>query len=271
MRMKFKDRRAFERRGEDFLDFARFYLSEAFPNPDRKGCPPDDALRSLAFNPTEGEPALTEHMAACSPCFTRYGELLAELKSQREREKRFTWTSISVWTKAHPVLVGTAALCLLLIAIGVGFLIRTRQPNTPPTDAHRKPNPTEPRNPTVAYLPFNLDLSTLSPIRGSESPATGAQRRIPVPSSPLHLTLTLPLASPDGRYDLKLTVEGRTFWSKPAQAHLQKGKTLVEVDADFTQIRSGDYSLEVRSSTDIGFVQLVSIRAASAPSAEQKP
>src|SRR5438093_6878325 len=124
MRLKFKDRRAFERRGNDFLDFARSYLSEAFPNPDRQGCPPDAALRSLAFNPTDGEPAVTEHLAACSPCFTRYGELLAELKSQAEREKRFSWGRILVWTSAHPVLVWTAALCLLLIAIGVGYLIR---------------------------------------------------------------------------------------------------------------------------------------------------
>ncbi len=272
MRLKFKDRRAFERRGNDFLDFARSYLSEAFPNPDRQGCPPDAALRSLAFNPTEGEPAVTEHLAACSPCFRRYGELLTELKAQREQEKRFSLDRIPVWTKAHPVLAGAAALCLLLIAIGVGFLLRgIRQPNTAPIDAHRKPNPTEPRNPAVAYLPFGLDLRTLSPTRGSESPATGTKRRVLVPSSPLHLTLTLPLASPEGRYELKLTAQDQTFWSKPARAHLQKGKTLIEVDADFAQIRAGNYSLEVRSSTGIRFVQLVSIQNASPPSAEQKP
>src|SRR5436309_12979106 len=120
MRMKFKDRRAFERRGKDLLDFARTYLSEAFPNPDRQGCPSDTALRSLAFNPTEGEPAVTEHLAACSPCFRRYGELLAEFKSQQEKVKGFIWDRISVSTKAHPVLVGNAALCLLVHAIGVG-------------------------------------------------------------------------------------------------------------------------------------------------------
>ena len=39
--------------GEDgeLLAFARFYLSEAFPNPERTGCPPDDTLRLLAFRP----------------------------------------------------------------------------------------------------------------------------------------------------------------------------------------------------------------------------
>src|SRR2546421_12512767 len=141
MRVRFKDSRAFERGGKDLLDFARSYLSEAFPNPDRQGCPTDAALRSLAFNPTEGVSGLTEHLASCSPCFRRYGELLAEFKSQKEKEKGFIWDRISVWTKAHSVLVGTAALCLLLMAIGVGYLLRgTRQPNAPPIDAHRKPN-----------------------------------------------------------------------------------------------------------------------------------
>src|SRR5207244_5396797 len=79
----------------------------------------------------------------------------------------------------------------------------THFPYTTLFRSHRKPNPTEPRNPAVAYLPFGLDLTTLSPIRGSESPATGTRRRVLVPSSPLHLTLTLPLASPEGRYELK--------------------------------------------------------------------
>src|ERR1700745_3107820 len=120
MRLRFKDGRAFERGGKDLLDFARSYLSEAFPNPERRGCPPDAALRSLAFNPTESQSGVTEHLASCSPCFRRYGKLLTEFKSQKEKEKGFIWDRISFWTKAHPVLVGTAALSLLLIAIGVG-------------------------------------------------------------------------------------------------------------------------------------------------------
>ena len=271
MKMNFRDRRGFETKGKDLLDFARSYLSEAFPNPDRQGCPPDAVLRSLAFNPTEGKPAVTEHLASCSPCFRRYGELLAESKSQKEKEKGFTWDRISVWTKAHPVLAGTAALCLLLIAIGVGFFLRgIRQPNAPPIQTNRRPNPTEPRTPTVAYSPFGLDLSSLSPIRGSEPP-TGTQRRVLVPNSPLDLTVTLPLASPEGRYELKLTSETRTFWSKTAQAHLQKGKTLIQVQADFRQIQVGNYSLEVRSSTGIRFIQPISIQAAPPKGGEQKP
>jgi hypothetical protein len=268
MRMRIKDRAALEKKNKELLDFARSYLPEAFPNPDRQGCPPDAALRSLAFNPRESEPTVTEHLATCSPCFRSYSELLGELKSQPRVEPRLSFTRISAWSKAHPVLAGTAALCVLLIVIGVGLLLHG--PNTPPMDTHRTPNPTEPLNPTVAYSPFSLDLSALSPVRGSES-ATGTQRRVPVPSSPLDLTLTLPLASAEGHYDLRLTAGSETVWSKSAQAHLLRGKTLIKVEADFRPIRTGNYNLEVQSSTGIRLVQPVSIQGASRKSGEQKP
>jgi hypothetical protein len=124
-------------------------------------------------------------------------------------------------------------------------------------------------NPEVAYSPFSLDLSALSPVRGAES-ATGTQRRVPVPSSPLDLTLTLPLASPEGHYDLRLTAGSETVWSKSAQAHLLKGKTLIQVEADFRQIRTGNYNLEVQYSTGIRLVQPVSLAAALPNSMEQK-
>ena len=108
MRLSMKDRRALKKNERAFLDFARSYLSEGFPNPDREGCPPDDALRSLAFNPGSSQLEVTEHLAACSPCFRRYSELLDELKA-RQQAAESNWSRISVWSKAHPVLAGTAA------------------------------------------------------------------------------------------------------------------------------------------------------------------
>ena len=95
--------------------------------------------------------------------------------------------------------------------------------------------------------------------------------RATVPRSPLDLTLTLPLASPEGPYDLKLTSGGRTFWSKSAQARLQEGKTLIQIEADFRQIPTGNYDLEVQTSTGIRLVQPVSIQAALPNSGEHNP
>src|SRR5712691_264260 len=114
MRIRIKNRAALETKKRELLDFARTYLSNAFPNPDRQGCPPDAALRSLAFNPRGGEPTVTEHLAACSPCFRRYSAFLAELKAQQKAESASS-TRISAWSKAHPALASTALACALLI------------------------------------------------------------------------------------------------------------------------------------------------------------
>jgi hypothetical protein len=271
MRIRIKERRVFEEKEKELLDFARSYLSEAFPNPDRQGCAPDAALRSLAFNPKESEPTITEHLAGCSPCFRRYTELLAQLKSQRAAEERLPWKRISAWSRAHPLQVGAALVCALFIALGASLLlIRARVPNTPALDAHRAPTPVQPVNPEVTYSPFNLDLSEASPIRGSKPPTTGSERRVRVPSSPLDLSLTLPLGSEEQSYRVRLRSGGHTFWSKSAQAHLHNGQILIRVEADFRQVPAGSYSLEVESPTGIRLTQPVLIEAVFPKSAGQK-
>ena len=269
MRSRDKSRSARGAMSKEFMESARAYLSEAFPNPDRAGCPPDSALRSFAFNPRESDATITEHIGTCSPCFKRYSELLTEFKAQQELEAS-PRSRAAAWLKARPVLVGTAVVCAVLLGIGVGLLLRgTKQPNHPPIETHKEPPPRQSQTPTVAYVPFSLDLSALSPVRGGETPKTG--RRVSVPASTLDLTITLPLASAEGSYDVKLSSGGRTFWSKPATAHLQKGKTVILVEVDFRQIPTGEYNLEVGSKAGIRLVQPVSVQPGQSSSGEQRP
>src|SRR5713226_7996458 len=208
MRMRIKDRCGLERQSKEFLAFARSYLSDAFPNPDRQGCPPDEALQSLAVTPSESQATITEHIASCSPCFKRYSELLTEVKSQKAADEALSWKGIMGWFRAHPLLVGASLACALFIAIGVGLWIRFSVPNPPPLETHQPHNPTSPVNPVVAYSPLSLDLTNISPIRGSKPPTTGSQRRVRVPASPLDLTLSLPLGSEEQTYSVSLKSAG---------------------------------------------------------------
>lgn len=65
----------------EFLGFAKSYLSEAFPNPQRIGCPADSDLERMAEHPVEARDAtVSEHLTCCSPCFKRYMEVLANLR-----------------------------------------------------------------------------------------------------------------------------------------------------------------------------------------------
>jgi hypothetical protein len=69
---------------EEFFGFAKSYLSEAFPNPNRSDCPPDSDLQCMAEHPVpERDDQTSKHLACCSPCFNRYMEILAELKRRK--------------------------------------------------------------------------------------------------------------------------------------------------------------------------------------------
>jgi len=68
---------------EEFLGFAKSYLSEAFPNPQRIGCPADSELKGLAEHPKGADPLISPHLTHCSPCFNRYMELLAGLRKRQ--------------------------------------------------------------------------------------------------------------------------------------------------------------------------------------------
>ena len=76
-----KQRRSHDFNDAGFLGFAKSYLSEAFPNPQRIGCPPDSDLLRMAKHPVEARDAtVSEHLTCCSPCFNRCMQILADLK-----------------------------------------------------------------------------------------------------------------------------------------------------------------------------------------------
>jgi len=79
--MRKKERR--ETNEEEFFGFARSYLSEAFPNPQRIDCPSEVELTLLAEHPAEAAHSITRHLTSCSPCFNRYMDLLAAFKRCR--------------------------------------------------------------------------------------------------------------------------------------------------------------------------------------------
>lgn len=237
-----KKRRVFERE-QDLLDFTRSYLSEDFPNPERKGCPPDDALRVLASRPIQSDESISDHLTCCSPCFNAYMAHLAHAGAeavQSQKSRRATWIRRSLVTAGLAVV--------LVIAIYVALTRR----HGDPTVATRTPAPLNPGTPaqvraTAMYAPALVDLSNASPVRGLDQSEAGPSPQV-IPSSPLiGFTLQLPLGSEARGYSVMLSSNRHVIWSGSAQAHLEKGQMLLHMHADFTHVRVGNYDLVVVS------------------------
>lgn len=237
-----KKRQVFERE-QDLLEFAHSYLSEAFPNPERQGCPPDNALRILASRPTESDESTSNHLTCCSPCFNAYMAYLAHARAElveSQKIRRATWIRRS--------LVTAAVLAILMIALYVFF-----DRHIEPIVAPRTPEPVgKPAIPaqvpaTAMYVPVLVDLSNASPVRGLDHGEASPSPQV-IPSRPLiKLNLLLPFGSEERRYSVRLSSSRDVVWSGLAQAHLENGQMLIHVHADFSDIPAGNYDLVVVS------------------------
>jgi hypothetical protein len=237
-----KMRRVFE--GEqDLLDFTRSYLSEDFPNPERKGCPPDDALRVLAFAPIQSEKSVSDHLTCCSPCFNAY---MAHIVHARAQEAQSQTIRRTTWIRRSLVTAGIAVILTIAIYL---FFTRRHDPTVAPRILTPSGNPRTPAQvpATAMYVPVLVDLSSASPVRGVGQSEAGPSPQV-IPSSPLiDFTLQLPLASQARGYSVMLRSNQHVVWSDSAQAHLENGQTLLHMHADFSHVLVGNYDLVVES------------------------
>ena len=238
----------------DLLDFARSYLSEGFPNPERTGCPPDDALRVLASRPTQSDESVSGHLTCCSPCFNAYMAHLAHARVevvQPWRIRRATWIRRS--------LVTAAVTVMLMLAIYVFFTRR----HEGPTVAPRTPAPSgKPGTPaevpaTALYVSVMVDLSNASPVRGLHQREADASPQVIPSSSLVDLTLQLPLASEERGYSVRLSSDRHIVWSGSAQARPENGQMFLHMHADFSHVPTGNYDLAVVSKEFRLFVPVI--------------
>lgn len=212
------------RNEQEFLDFSRSYLSEAFPNPERIGCPPDDALKSMAAQPLETRDlSASDHLTCCSPCFTRYMEILGELRTELHARK--------AWF-ARPVAWVTVAILVAVIGIYIGLLLK---------------NGSGLHGPVYSSAVLNLEpySNSRAPVDGQQAPSALTLAR-----KPTDLHLQLPVGSEEGMYRLALVSDEKPVWNSSGRARLVDHKVTLDVKADFRQVPAGRYTLHVES--DVG-------------------
>lgn len=246
---------------ERLLRFAKRYLSGAFPNPGRAGCPDESALRTMAIRPRQADAALGEHLAFCSPCFNRYMDFLSELRREQQIQRQPIWKEVFAWSKTSPMWIGSAVMVIGLLSM-IAYFVALQQEG-PRTGIGPPPIGTVPR--PVEYSPFQLDLRSLSPTRApvpkEEHPV------ISVPRKPLEISFLLPVGAEEGTHSVYLKAEGKSVWTARSEARLVQRITTLLVRVNLSEFSPGTYTFELESESGFHLKQPITLKS---PEAEQE-
>jgi hypothetical protein len=238
-----KKRQPFKR-DQDLFEFGRAYLSEAFPNPERQGCPPDETLKFLASRPTQGDPSITNHVTCCSPCFNAYMAHLEHARAEATESRRM---GRARWIKWSVVSAGVAAM--LAISIYLSVMKRQSAPavgQRPPAPLSKPGTPTQ-MSATAKYVPVLIDFSTAAPGRGINGGTPMRSAQVVPASQFVELTLHLPIGSEAAMYSIRFNSKMHTEWAGTGRAHLESGQPLLKMRTDLSHIPPGQYDLVVAS------------------------
>jgi hypothetical protein len=210
------------------VGFARSYLAESFPNPDRIGCPPMDMLRRLAEQPTSADLSVTEHLGSCSPCFQQYQEVLAHTRAEANTDIGRTRTMRMVY-----VALASAALVVFLL---IWFIQHVSGPKSPQEAV--------------------LDLRNTSANRGSD--ATGSDEPPKLLRMRERVLIYLPVGV-EGSFRLDIFDEAdRLVATTSGDAKIEDSLSVLLMPLDLSHQSPGIYSFRLRRNT--GFVRIYKVR-----------
>lgn len=232
------------------------FLLEAFPNPERKGCPTDETLKAFAEDRLPlGSPVLS-HVSSCSPCYREYRNYRLDWKEQSidaaaakkpiESSKPIPINGLSQRRPQFQKFAKLAVAAGFAVAIGSGlYLVREHQ--APPSTSFPLAGNSTPVN-------VNLDLLDAVTSRGiGDEPMPLEQ--VSLPSAIVNLTVTLPRFSQIGPYQLLITKDrvGRDVVARGVgQAVQVDKKESLTVSLDLRQTSPGMYFLATMRGSDNG-------------------
>ena len=187
-------------------------LLQAYPNPQRSGCPASDGLVAMARRTIPMQPSDREHIFHCSPCFQTYLEIRTQIR--RDRFIR---------------IAGIVALSTLLIGTITYFGYRSHE-----------------RSPRQFVSALNLQQQ---PVFRGPNQASVQPSPFVLPRGIVHLTVTLPLGSEPGTYQIGLFQDGQVepLMSTTGNGSVKgDGSTVLSVDLNSATFRTGQYALGVR-------------------------
>lgn len=241
-------------------DLLNDFLLEAFPNPERKGCPDDKTLKALAGNRLPGGHPALQHVASCSECYAEYrhyrldwkeassktahGVALAQPSELKISSGLKNPADAPAAARSRPLLWAVAAG--LLVALGSGVLL---------LDKHHAPAPSGAVT-AARSSPFNanVDLFDAVTVRGTGGDEPALQE-VMLPSSVVHLTVTLPRFSERGAYEIIVAKDrgGKAVAARGLGNSVDvDGKVSLIVTLDLRHVPEGMYFLGTVRGSDNG-------------------
>ena len=242
-------------------DLLNDFLLEAFPNPERKGCPDEKTLRAFAEDRLPpGNPTL-QHIASCSECYAEYRHYRQDWKEASSNEhgakpvrmneptpasnpKRPGAFVPSEGWKAHPWALAAG----LLIVLGSGLFVAKQY--------HAPPSAGAPVASSGRPVTANVDLFNAVTVRGGgNEDAPMPLEEVSLPSSIVNLHVTLPRFSESGPYGIVVAKDraGTNVIARGlGNAVDVDGKVSVMVTLDLRNATPGMYFLATVRGSDNG-------------------
>ncbi len=230
---------------EQNSDLLKDFLLEAFPNPERKGCPDEQTLKALAEGRLEVDHPAALHVGSCSECyseFRNYRQDWREAKPAKLEPGPAPVVELPIRSGRRPAHLAIAAS--LLLACGVGGY-----------EAYRHTQVSRSKQVASAVPVYAaVDLFEAGTLRGAGDDPTPLQA-VSLPTAVVHLSITLPLFSQSGVYRIAVSRDraGRDLAAEgEGTATESAGKTRVDVILDLRQAKAGMYFLATVRNSDNG-------------------
>lgn len=193
-----------------------------YPNPERKGCPGQTVLKSLAARPLD-EPIEIDpnwqHVTHCSECYREF----LHFQTVKARQKKVRNEALR-WSVAGTIILIALAMYL--------FTTNSVVPRT--------------KRPQNAELPYNPRIINIASMQRS---AVKDEEKKPffLDRDREALTIQLPVGSRAGTYEFQLRDKNDyAIINKSASATINQGVTAFLVKVDLSGLQPGEYRMEVR-------------------------
>jgi hypothetical protein len=223
-----------------------FFL-EAFPNPQRKGCPGEATIKALAEDRLPRDDQARFHLASCSECYSEYRHYRqdwTEYKQQRADalpHAPAARTPIKTAQRSEKISWAVAAIVVI-------FAILIFRIERPPSASLLQT--------ASKMVAANVDLFDAPTLRGigGEDGAAPLQA-VSLPAAIVHLSITLPRFSESGEYVIAVSKDraGQQLIAKGSGNAIDNdGKVGVNVTLDLRKATAGAYFLATVRGSDNG-------------------